>query len=426
LQRAVYSERQLEAVMTDFWFNHFNVFFAKGADRWLIGAYEREAIRPHVFGRFEDMLLATAQHPAMLFYLDNWQNVAPDSVRPRDPRLDRLRGLSVAQRRRVLERRGVSAEQITRLEQAAQRRSNRGLNENYGRELLELHTLGVDGGYSQHDVIEVARVFTGWSVVRRGEMEPGRPLRPQGTEPRALEYRYRPELHDPGTKLVLGATIEGRSGLDGQAEGREVLRMLARNPATARHIATKLATAFVSDDPSPELVEHLSTVFLETGGDLREVTRALFSFDAFYDPAIYGSKVKSPFQLVASAFRVTGADVRASRGVIQTLREMGELPYMSSAPTGYPASNPDWSSSGGLLQRVNFGLTLGAQRLDGVRLPPWTRDPSLTGSDLANRILAGSDPGTLTDVLSEEADGSVEGIERALGLALGSPRFQTR
>ncbi len=227
LQRAVYSERQLEEVMTDFWFNHFNVFFAKAADRWLVGEYERAAIRPHVFGNFEAMLIATAQHPAMLFYLDNWMNVAPDSLRPNDVAVDRLGRMPQSQRRRLMRRRGLNDQQIEQLETRLerQRQMQQGINENYARELLELHTLGVDAGYNQDDVIEVARVFTGWGIARPGRGQAG-----------PITYSYQSGLHDPTDKWVLGETVEGRSGGGGVQEGLDVLARLAVHPSTARHM----------------------------------------------------------------------------------------------------------------------------------------------------------------------------------------------
>lgn len=400
LQRSVYSERQLEEVMTDFWFNHFNVFFAKGADRWLVGEYEREAIRPHVFGRFEDMLIATARHPAMLFYLDNWRNVAPASVRPRSPRRDRT-----------------------------ERASQRGINENYARELLELHTLGVDGGYTQADVVEVARVFTGWSIAHEGEARGiGSRLRGGGAGP--LETRFRPQRHDPGDKTVLGVGVEGRRGPAGVDEGIEVLRALARHPSTAHHLATKLAVAFAADEPPPALVAELERVFLETDGDLRQVTRALFLSPHFYDRALYGSKVKSPFQLVASALRVTDARVGPSRDLFRGLKEMGELPYMSLEPTGYPAASEDWTSSGGVIQRVNFAIELAEGGIAGVRLPdrgPLDGGGSWDAQGILSAVLPGGNSPALTATIEAEIEGRPDGAGlRALSLALGSPEFQHR
>ncbi|MDH3733912.1 MAG: DUF1800 domain-containing protein [Gemmatimonadota bacterium] len=416
LQRAVYSERQLEEVMTDFWFNHFNVFFGKAADRWLVGEYEREAIRPHVFGRFEDMLVATARHPAMLFYLDNWTNVAPDSLRTEDANFERLRAMPADRRRRFLERRGVSAEQIEQIQVVMERRRNmqQGINENYARELLELHTLGVDGGYDQDDVIEVARVFTGWGITRPGRGETG-PIR----------FSYQSRLHDPTDKQVLGETVRGSDGMGGMKEGLDVLARLAVHPSTARHLATKLAVAFVADRPPEGLVEELESVFLETGGDLRAMTFALFSSPHFYDPALYGAKLKTPFELVASALRVSDATVMPSRPLFETLNEMGELPYAAQPPTGYPDEGEDWSNSGSLLQRVNFAIALAAGQIRGVRVP----DPD-DPSTVVARVLPGADVTALAPAIADELQASGtpprEYGRRTLGLALGSPEFQTR
>ena len=416
LQRAAFSERQLEEVMTDFWFNHFNVFFAKAADRWLVGEYEREAIRPHVFGSFEDMLIATAQHPAMQFYLDNWTNVAPDSLRPEDPGLEMLRRLPENRRRQFLERQGFDEQRIEQIGQVMERRQQMqsGINENYARELLELHTLGVDAGYDQDDVIEVARVFTGWGIRRPGWGETG-----------PITFSYQPRMHDPTDKTVLGEPVHGREGSAGMAEGLEVLGRLATHPATARHIATKLATAFVVDAPPEEIVAELERTFLETGGDLAAVTYALFSSPLFYDSAHYQAKLKTPFELMASALRVTDARVAPSRQLFGMMREMGELPYMAQPPTGYPDENADWSSSGALLQRVNFAIGLAANGIRGARVP----DPGAV-EDIPGAVLPGLDVTALAATIDEELEtGGVphdQRARRALGLALGSPEFQAR
>jgi uncharacterized protein (DUF1800 family) len=313
LVRAVDSERQLEEVMTDFWFNHFNVFFAKGPDRWLV-------------------------------YLDNWQSQVPDSLNPRAARQQRARtrfqNMSAREREVVLRMRGVPEEQIARIEDAMKRQTGRqrGLNENYARELLELHTLGVDGGYTQEDVIEVARAFTGWTMQlpgRSGGRDRASRMVSDGNAS-AGQFVFRPEWHDPGEKTVLGRELSAGRGIE---DGLDVLRMLAVHPSTARHVVTKLAGAFVADDPPPALVDELAAVFLETRGDLREVTRALFTSEHFYDPENIGAKLKTPFELVASALRVTGAEFGPSRGLAEQLRALDQIPYMSSPPTGYPAES---------------------------------------------------------------------------------------
>ena len=362
LLRAVLSERQLEAVMTDFWANHFHVFVRKGPVAFLLRDYEERAIRPHVFSRFEDMLRAVAQHPAMVLYLDNARSAAPNAAAPG-------------------------------------RRAPRGLNENYARELLELHTLGVDGGYTQADVIAVARALTGWTVGRD----------PDGQ----FVFRFRPDWHDDGPKVVLGQPLRGR-GLD---EGLELLHRLATHPSTARHLARKLAQRFVADDPPPALVERLATTFLRTGGDLRAVTWALFASPEFQAAAATSAKVKSPFQYVVSALRATGAEVRRPEALLRTLRDMGEFPFGAAAPNGYPLTSAEWVHSAALAQRIAWAEALAAGRVPGVRLPPL--DESVAA--LAAALLPGRDVKPLLAALPPEARA---GGPRALGLLLASPEFQ--
>lgn len=461
LARAVHSERQLEEVMTDFWFNHFNVFVGKGLDRYLVAAYEREAIRPHVFGKFEDMLRATARHPAMLFYLDNWQNASPDTTDARLARQrERLRAfaaLTPEQQQRLVDDGRIRPEQLERLRQAAQQMGKRklGLNENYARELMELHTLGVDGGYTQQDVIAVARAFTGWTISRpdaragarpaelrprrgrggrlaprRGIAPAGLPAGGDGAAAEGVRFVFRPELHDRAPKLVLGKELRSQ----GEDEGLEVLHRLATSPATARHIARKLAVRFVADDPPPALVDRLAAVFLESGGDLRQVTRALFTSPELYAPENYRAKVKTPLEVVASALRATGAEVGFSRGVLQTLRTLGQVPYGELAPTGNPAASDEWVNSGAMLNRMNFALALAAGRLDGVRVDGAPVRPD-GGADpvpvLAAALLPGQDTralqATVRAELAKQPDASPRArAVRAAGLILGSPDFQRR
>jgi len=347
LTRAVHSERQLEEMMTAFWFDHFNVFWGKGATRWLVSDYERTAIRANVFGKFEDMVLATAQHPAMLFYLDNFQSVAPDSsLRARDRRdqvARRIQRMPPQARDRAGERMAQ-----TRDREREQRGRTPGLNENYARELMELHTLGVDGGYTQADVIDVARILTGWTFQqpgRRMDMQPGnrmdmrqarasfedgRVVWPDVDYTEAYRFRFRAELHDAGKKTVMGRSFEAGGG---QEEGVELIRTLARDPSTARHIATQLATRFVADEPPTSLVDRLAEVFLATDGDLREVTRVLFTSDEFYASGV-GDRVKSPFLLVASTLRLThGHMPNAGDRLFDEIRRAGGegLPGLVSA-----------------------------------------------------------------------------------------------
>jgi uncharacterized protein (DUF1800 family) len=372
LIRSVHSQRQLEEVMTDFWFNHFNVYFAKNLVRFTIADYERVAIRPHVFGHFEEMLLATARHPAMLFYLDNWRSVAPGRV------------------------------------------PGRGLNENYARELLELHTLGVDGGYTQDDVVTVARALTGWTFVPP-QARRQRPGQERGT------FIFNAAGHDRDEKTILGMTLPAGRGIE---DGEDVLRVLARHPSTATFLATKLVERFVSDTPDPAFIDELAQVYLRTDGSLREVTRALFTSQRFYDHRVRGAKVKTPFELVASALRATGIGVQRPRALIHTLRAMGHLPYSESAPTGFPAASDDWVNSGALLARMNFALELTAGR--AVELPAGTPE------ELLALLMPGTATGNLADVIRADltrSAGSMSQREqqgRAIGLALGSPAFQRR
>lgn len=408
VQRAVYSERQLQEVMTDFWFNHFNVFFGKNLDRYLVAGYERDAIRPHVFGRFRDLLGATAKHPAMLVYLDNARSVVPDSMRGAMAGGPRARGRLGGAR--------ASADA------ADARRRPTGLNENYARELMELHTLGVDGGYTQHDVVEVARALTGWSIDRGGD----------GGEP---GFIFRPRQHDFGAKTILGRAFPAGRGQD---EGEAVLDLLARSPATARHIAFKLAQRFVADDPPTALVDRLADTFLRTDGDLRAITRTLFTSPELYAASVRNAKVKTPIEFVASALRVSGAEVGPSRGILQALRQLGQVPYLASAPTGYPAASEEWTNSGAMLNRMNFALALAAGRIDGVtvdlaRFAPAAREtePQARVASLAAMLIPARGDARLfrtiaDDVARQGAMGDAAAGARALGLLLGSPDFQRR
>lgn len=319
LVRDVESERQLEEVMTAFWFNHFNVFWGKGPVKYMVADYENNAIRPFVFGKFYDMLDATAKHPAMLFYLDN-----------------------------------------------AQSNARKGVNENYARELMELHTLGVDGGYTQKDVQEVARAFTGWTI--RRPIYGRRNARNMEMPETQSGFAFIPALHDRESKVVLGKNLAAGRGIE---DGEDVLKMLARSPVTAHHIARQLIERFVNDTPDSAFVNELAAVFLKTDGDLRAVTRALFTSPRFYDSKNVRAKVKTPFELVVSALRTTGTPPIASPQLLQTLRSMGELPYTEQAPTGFPASSQDWVNSGAMLARMNFGIALGTRLGDrelGVKL----------------------------------------------------------
>lgn len=345
--RATYSNRQFQELLTDFWFNHFNVFINKGADHYLVPTYERESIRPHVLGKFRTLLTATAQSPAMLFYLDNWQSVSSEAA-------------------------------------AAQARNRpntqrRGLNENYGRELLELHTLGVDGGYTQKDVIEVARCFTGWTIAK---------ARKGGG------FEYNDRVHDKGEKVVLGHKIAAGGGMD---DGLKVINILSRHPATAHFISLKLAQRFVADDPPPSLVNRMSETFRKSDGDLRSVVSVMVESPEFWSQGAYATKIKTPFEMVVSALRATNADVTSAFALSNELNRLGQPLYRKVEPSGYPSANAGWVSSAGLLDRMNFALALTHNRVNGVKIDvhAWqdgaAKDPML----LARRLLM-TDPSAPT------------------------------
>lgn len=304
LARAVQSPAQLEEVLTEFWFNHFNVFAGKNAVGVLVADYEQRAIRPHVLGRFRDMLGATARHPAMLIYLDNAQSTAPAAARP-----------------------------------GAARRG--GLNENYARELMELHTLGVDGGYSQRDVTELARMLTGWGVDTRAG--------------RGDAFEFNARRHDKGRKTWLGQTVEGA----GQAEGERALDVLAAHPSTARHLAYKLAQAFVADEPPPALVTRLAERFLATGGDLREVTRTLIRADEFWSREAYQAKFKTPYQYLLSSVRALDLPLSNPQPLLQALTQAGQPLYGAQTPDGYKNTARAWRNPEALTQRVQLATALG-------------------------------------------------------------------
>ena len=315
LLRAVYSNRQLDEVLTDFWFNHFNIYLDKGADRYLVTEYERDVIRPHVLGKFKDLLEATAKSPAMLFYLDNWQSVGPDAPQAR-----------------------------------GKKGGPRGLNENYGRELLELHTLGVDGGYTQADVTEAARCFTGWTIVQ-----------PQ----RGGAFAFNQRVHDDGEKTVLGVKIAKGGGI---SDGEKVLDMVAHHAATARFIAKKLAMRFVADDPPASLVERMAETFRRTDGDLRAVMKTMLESKEFFSQGAYLGKLKSPLEVVASAVRAVSGEVDYAFPLANQVAQLGEPLYRKQEPTGYSNSSKEWLNSGGLLARMNFALQLADNKIPGVRV----------------------------------------------------------
>ena len=426
LARAVYSERQLDEVMTDFWFNHFNVFIGKGPDRYLITEYERDVIRPHALGKFKDLLVATAKSPAMLFYLDNWQSVGPNS----DAATNRARAASgdFPQRRyarRRLGPSGPSPQQKQKIQQLAQK-APKGLNENYAREIMELHTLGVNGGYTQKDVTELAKILTGWTIQQ--------PRRGGG-------FNFNERIHEPGTKYLLGEKFKE----DGEKEGAKAIEMLAKHPSTAKFISRKLAMRFVSDTPPDALVNRMAETFKKSDGDIREVLRTMFKSPEFWAPQTYRAKVKTPLEFVASALRATNADVQNGLPLIQQLNKMGMPLYGAQPPTGYSMKAETWVNSAALLDRMNFALALGTGRLPGVvvdapkSLPNETpQQPEMVQALLENSLLNGEVSKQTHDTIEKQLnDPQVSGrklddsprpvnVGALAGLILGSPEFQRR
>lgn len=358
--RAVSSERQLQEVMVDFWENHFNVFAGKDRTRYFLPEYDANTIRPNVLGKFRDLLGAVAKSPAMLYYLDNWQSVA-DSGRSTLTTARRVaagRGGAVAARRATVVKGGVSAGDMSTAAIRAQAIAKfaarrRGLNENYARELMELHTLGVDGGYTQHDVTELARALTGWTLSK-------------GVN--GGEFVFRGEVHDADAKTILGKHFPAGGG---QEEGETVLDMLAHSPNTARFIATKLARRFVSDTPPAALVDRATARFRKTDGDIREVVRTIVTSPEFFAAAAYHAKVKSPFELVTSTLRAMNAQPDSSPRAVQLVSRLGAPIFGHQAPNGYPETGDAWMNTGAILNRINFGLAAAAGRVPGVKLADW-------------------------------------------------------
>lgn len=368
--RAVYSERQLNEVMVDFWTNHFNVFAGKGADRWLLVSYDRDTIRPHAMGKFSELLQATAQSPAMLFYLDNFQSVDPNMqpMRLNQQRRQQRRGLFGmlgGDSQRPARDPSMRREEIPQLPPEAQRQ-RRGINENYARELMELHTLGVDGGYTQKDVQEVARCFTGWTIFApRGGGAAVAARFGDGAPTEVGKFFFNRRAHDDGEKTVLGQKIPSGGGMK---DGLAVLDILARHPSTAKHIATKLVRYFVADEPPAALVDRVAATFTKTNGDIPETLRAVFFSPEFNSAEAYRAKVKRPFELAISAIRTLGGDTNGGPQLHQWIARMGEPLYGYQTPNGYSDSAESWVNSGGLVERLNFGLTLASNRIPGTRV----------------------------------------------------------
>jgi uncharacterized protein (DUF1800 family) len=392
--RAVYSERQLHEVMVDFWQNHFNVYSGKAAVRWYIPSYERDVLRRHALGNFRDLVVGTAQHPAMLFYLDNYESVSPDGQMPGGTRGNgRLRqavlngNLTPRLREQIKRRQGLTDaeldQRIDRLQtQAGQarQRMRRGLNENYARELMELHTLGVDGGYTQNDIVDVAKAFTGWTIAdprgyRRAagmtitgqqnkQLDRLRKLAGVPDDIESGEFYFNERWHDRGAKTVLGQKVnEG-----GIKDGLKVIDLLVNHPSTAKFIARKLAVKFVSDTPNEQLVARVADAFTRSKGDIKVSLRALFNDKEFYSPANYRAKIKTPFELAISSIRALGGESNAGPAFVAMLNKLGEVPYGYQAPTGYPDSAEDWVNTGALLERLNFAVALASNRIPGTRV----------------------------------------------------------
>jgi len=379
--RAIYSERQLQEVLTDFWFNHFNVDARKGPDRFMLTEYERETIRPHVLGKFRDLLEATAKSPAMLFYLDNWMSADPNGPHQEMTRFRPARG-----------RFGAPIFQPLPRPQPQGKNAPKGLNENYGRELMELHTLGVDGGYTQQDVTEVARAFTGWTIQN--------PRQGGG-------FVFNPRLHDTGEKMVLGHRIKAGGDV---SDGEEVLDILASHSSTARFIATKLARRFVSDAPPPSLVDRAAARFRDTRGDLREVMRTILMSPEFLAPEAYRAKVKTPLEFVVSAVRAADADVQDATLLVRTMQQLGMPLYQCQPPTGYKDTADAWVNTGALVSRMNFAVSLTSNQLRGIAVP--NAPLSILGDDMSDATRA-----TIAKATTPQ---------QMAALTLGSPEFQRR
>jgi len=419
--RAIYSERQLQQVMDDFWFNHFNVYAGKGEDKWYLTSYERDVIQPHALGKFKDLVTETAKSPAMLFYLDNFLSA--------DPRAAARQAAERAMRQQM--RRGPYGGRGGPNPPARQGANNkkkqeRGLNENYGRELMELHTLGVDGGYTQQDVTEVARCFTGWTIEKPRE------------NPR---FKFDEKVHDPDPKRVLGKKIHA----GGMKDGEQVIDLLVKNPNTAKFISTKLARRFVSDTPPPALVQRMAKTFQKSDGDIREVMRTMIYSPEFWSREAYRAKVKMPFELVVSSVRALGTDVDTPMPLVQWVGRIGEPLYQCQPPTGYSDKAETWVNTGALLNRLNFSLALAGNKVRGSR----SDVTALLGGDSSGDAKAALDRAVAVFLGGQAASGTVETLLRQLdnpqivqaklddpvkqvdlgvvtGLVLGAPEFQRR
>lgn len=436
--RATYSERQLQEVMVDFWQNHFNVFSGKAAVRWYIPSYERDVLRKNALGNFKDLLVGTAEHPAMLFYLDNFESVSPNAnlggggngqgqQRIQQLLRDNNGQLPMQVREQMKQRLGLTDTQLDqRIQQMrnapAQKQQKRGINENYARELMELHTLGVDGGYSQADIIEVAKCFTGWTIADPRGYRRAAANDIQGKDNKVIdrlqrqagvpddidsgEFYFNSRWHEGGTKTVLGQKInEG-----GMKDGLKVLDMLVASPQTAHFIAKKLAVKFVSDNPSEDLVNRVADAFHKSNGDIKTTLRALFNDKEFFAPQNYRAKIKSPFELAVSSIRALGADTNGGPAMLAMLNKLGEVPYGYQAPTGYPDTAEDWVNTGALLERLNFAVAIASNRIPGtsVKLNGYNgKDKAKTLEQAIQQFLDG-------DISSQTKASLVKQIEQPL------------
>jgi uncharacterized protein (DUF1800 family) len=417
--RAIYSERQLQQVMDDFWFNHFNVFAGKGEDRYYLTSYERDVIQPHALGKFKDLVNATAKSPAMLFYLDNFLSA--------DPRAAQRQAMERAMRQQAgYGRFGRPWPPRAPANPQQAKKNERGLNENYGRELMELHTLGVDGGYTQKDVTEVARCFTGWTIEKPRQY---------------ANFKFDEKLHDPDPKMVLGKKIHA----GGMKDGEQVIDLLVHHPSTAKFISTKLARRFVSDNPPPALVSRMAETFQSSDGDIRAVLRTMIWSPEFWSRESYRAKIKTPFELVVSAVRALGTDVDTAMPLVQWVGRIGEPLYQCQPPTGYSDKADTWVNTGALLNRLNYSLALAGNKMRGAR----TDVASLLGVDANAEPRAALDRAVQVFLGGQAAPTTVETLENQLdnpqvlqaklddprkqvdlgvvaGLVLGAPEFQRR
>jgi uncharacterized protein (DUF1800 family) len=411
--RAIYSERQLQQVMDDFWFNHFNVYAAKGEDKWYLTSYERDVIQPHTLGKFKDLVTATAESPAMLFYLDNFLSADPNAAQRQ------------AALRAMRQNRGRFNRPPAPPQNQQPKKNARGLNENYGRELMELHTLGVEGGYTQKDVTELARCFTGWTIDKPR-------LNPQ--------FKFDEKVHDPDQKIVLKKKIHA----GGMKDGEQAIELLAKHPSTAKFISTKLARRFVSDNPPAPLVAHMAKTFESSDGDIRAVMHTMIYSPEFWSREAYRAKIKTPFELVVSAVRALGADADTAMPLVQWVGRIGEPLYQCQPPTGYADTAEAWVNTGALLNRLNFSLTLAGNKIRGSRadvaslLGVDATEPKVALERALQIFLGGqASPTTLEtlqkqldspQVLQAKLDDPVKKVDLGVvtGLVLGAPEFQRR